>query len=131
MDMRGYQQYRQNSLETMTQGELLLLVYDELVKRLKLAHIELGRQQYDNFEKAVDRSLEIVRYLSDTLDRRYPISANLDRLYEFFCYELNRVKAGRNETELERVTRMADELRDSFRQAEKNSIASQRMEAQP
>ena len=70
MDMRGYQQYRQNSLETMTQGELLLLVYDELVKRLKLAHIELGRQQYDNFEKAVDRSLEIVRYLSDTLDRR-------------------------------------------------------------
>ncbi len=130
MDMRGYQQYRQNSLETMTQGELLLLVYDELVKRLKLAHIELGRQQYDNFEKAVDRSLEIVRYLSDTLDRRYPISANLDRLYEFFCYELSRVKAGRNETELERVTRMVDELRDSFRQAEKNSIASQRMEAQ-
>lgn len=128
--MRGYQQYRQNSLETMTQGELLLLVYDELVKRLKLAHIELGRQQYDNFEKAVDRSLEIVRYLSDTLDRRYPISANLDRLYEFFCYELSRVKAGRNETELERVTRMVDELRDSFRQAEKNSIASQRMEAQ-
>lgn len=130
MDMRGYQQYPQNSLETMTQGELLLLVYDELVKRLKLAHIELGRQQYDNFEKAVDRSLEIVRYLSDTLDRRYPISANLDRLYEFFCYELSRVKAGRNETELERVTRMVDELRDSFRQAEKNSIASQRMEAQ-
>ena len=130
MDMRGYQQYRQNSLETMTQGELLLLVYDELVKRLKLAHIELGRQQYDNFEKAVDRSLEIVRYLSDTLDRRYPISANLDRLYEYFCYELSRVKAGRNETELERVTRMVDELRDSFRQAEKNSIASQRMEAQ-
>ena len=130
MDMRGYQQYRENSLETMTQGELLLLLYDELVKRLKLAHIELGRQQYENFEKAVDRSLEIVRYLSDTLDRRYPISVNLDRLYEFFCYELNRVKVGRNETELERVTRMADELRDSFRQAEKNSTASQRMEAQ-
>ena len=130
MDMRGYQQYRQNSLETMTQGELLLLVYDELLKRLKLAHIELGRQQYENFEKAVDRSLEIVRYLSDTLDRRYPISVNLDRLYEFFCYELNRVKVGRNETELERVTRMVDELRDSFRQAEKNSTASQRMEAQ-
>ena len=121
MDMRGYQQYRQNSLETMTQGELLLLVYDELVKRLKLAHIELGRQQYDNFEKAVDRSLEIVRYLSDTLDRRYPISANLDRLYEFFCYELSRVKSGRNKTELERVKRMVSELRESFRTADKNT----------
>lgn len=129
MDMRGYQQYRQNSLETMTQGELLLLVYDELVKRLKLANMELGRQQYENFEKAVDRAMEIIRYLSSTLDRRYPISKNLSQLYEFFCYELSRVKAGRNATELERVIRMTDELRDSFRQADKNAAAPQRMEA--
>ena len=129
MDMRGYQQYRQNSLDTMTQGELLLLVYDELVKRLKLASIELGRGQYDNFEKAVDRAQEIIRYLSATLDRRYPISTNLAQLYEFFCYELSRVKAGRNETELERVSKMVGELRDSFRQAEKNSVATQKAEA--
>lgn len=129
MDMRGYQQYRQNSLETMTQGELLLLVYDELVKRLKLANLELGRQQYENFEKAVDRAMEIIRYLSATLDRRYPISKNLSQLYEFFCYELSRVKAGRNATELERVIRMAGELRDSFRQADKNAAAPRRMEA--
>ena len=33
MDMRGYQRYREDSLSTMTQGELLLLLFDELVKR--------------------------------------------------------------------------------------------------
>jgi len=33
MDMRGYQRYREDSLNTMTQGELLLLLYDELIKR--------------------------------------------------------------------------------------------------
>lgn len=121
MDMRGYQHYREESLNTMTQGELLLLVYDELVKRLKLAGLELEREHYQNFEGAVDRAVAIIHYLSDTLDRKYPISANLDRLYEYFCYELSRVKAGRNKTELERVTTMAGELRDSFRQAEKNS----------
>lgn len=112
----------------MTQGELLLLVYDELVKRLKVAEIELGRQQYDTFEEAVHRSVAIIHYLSDTLDRQYPISRNLYRLYEYFCYELNRVEIGRNQKELTRVIRMVSELRDSFRQAEKNS-AAQRMEA--
>ena len=121
MDIRGYQHYREESLNTMTQGELLLLVYDELVKRLKLASLELEREHYQNFEGAVDRAVAIIHYLSDTLDRQYPISANLDRLYEYFCYELSRVKAGRNKAELERVTTMAGELRDSFRQAEKNS----------
>ena len=112
----------------MTQGELLLLVYDELVKRLKVAEIELGRQQYDTSEEAVHRSVAIIHYLSDTLDRQYPISRNLYRLYEYFCYELNRVEIGRNQKELARVTKMVSELRDSFRQAEKNS-AAQRMEA--
>lgn len=121
MDIRGYQHYREESLNTMTQGELLLLVYDELVKRLKLASLELEQEHYQNFEGAVDRAVAIIHYLSDTLDRQYPISANLDRLYEYFCYELSRVKAGRNKAELERVTTMAGELRDSFRQAEKNS----------
>lgn len=122
-DMRGYQRYREESLNTMTQGELLLLLYDELVKRLKLAGLELDRERYQGFESAVDRSIEIIRYLSKTLDRKYPISANLDRLYEYFCYELSRVKVGRNKTELERVTGMVAELRDSFRQADKNSAA--------
>ena len=123
MGMRGYQRYREESLNTMTQGELLLLLYDELVKRLKLAGLELDRERYQGFESAVDRSIEIIRYLSKTLDRKYPISANLDRLYEYFCYELSRVKVGRNKTELERVTGMVAELRDSFRQADKNSAA--------
>ena len=121
MDMRGYQRYREESLNTMTQGELLLLLYDELVKRLRQADWEMGKQNYDNFEKAVDRAVEIIHYLSDTLDHRYPISGNLSRLYEYFCYELSRVKAGRNQEELMRVTRMVSELRDSFRQAEKTS----------
>ena len=119
MDMRGYQRYREESLNTMTQGELLLLLYDELVKRLRQADLEMGKQNYENFEKAVDRAVEIIHYLSDTLDHRYPISGNLSRLYEYFCYELSRVKAGRNQEELMRVTRMVSELRDSFRQAEK------------
>ena len=55
MDMRGYQRYREDSLSTMTQGELLLLLFDELVKRLTQAELELEREHYPAFEAAVDR----------------------------------------------------------------------------
>ena len=120
MDMRGYQRYREDSLSTMTPGELLLLLYDELVKRLTLAELELSKENYPTFEAAVNKSLDIIRYPDDTLDRRYPISRNLDRLYDYFGYELSRVKAGRNSTELTRVKGMVTELRDSFRKADKN-----------
>ena len=123
MDMRGFQQYKEQSVNTMTQGELLLLLYDELVKRVTRAELALNKEDYDLFEADVTRSLEIVRYLDDTLDRQYPVGRDLARLYDFFSFELNRVKAGRNRTELERVKAMVMELRDTFREAEKTSRA--------
>lgn len=122
MDMRGYQHYRQDSLSTMTQGELLLLLYDELFKRLTQAELMLEKQNYTPFEVAIDKAIDIIHYLDDTLDRKYDISVQLSKLYEYFCYELNRVKLGRNQTELTRVKKMVSELRDSFREADKKTV---------
>ena len=124
MDLKGYQGYQgyqEQGINDMTPGELLLLLYDELVKRLFRAGLALDKGDYDLFEASVDRSLDIIRYLDDTLDMQYPISRNLNRLYDYFSFELNRVKAGRNKTELDRVKTMAGELRDTFREANKNA----------
>ena len=117
---QGYQGYKEQGINDLSQGELLLLLYDELVKRLLRADLALGKEDYPLFEASVDRSLDIIRYLDDTLDMQYPISRNLNRLYDFFSFELNRVKAGRNKTELDRVKTMVGELRDTFREAQKN-----------
>lgn len=126
MDNKGFREYRdqrEQTISAMSSGELLLLLYDELVKRLMRAELALNKEDYDLFEADVTRSLEIVRYLDDTLDRQYPVGRDLARLYDFFSYELNRAKAGRNRTELERVKAMVMELRDTFREAEKTSRA--------
>ncbi|MCI8400226.1 MAG: flagellar export chaperone FliS [Oscillibacter sp.] len=120
MDMKGYQQYKEQSINTMTQGELLLLLYDELYKRLSLAEIMLEKQDYPVFENAVDRSVAIIEYLDATLDRQYPISKNLAQLYEYFTYELGRVRIGRRKEVLAPVKSMVSELRDAFRQAQKS-----------
>lgn len=123
MDNRGYQAYKDqavNAVDTMTQEELLLKLYDELVKRLTRAELALDKEDYGLMEASVERSLDIIHYLDDTLDPQYPISRNLTRLYEYFCFELQRVKAGRNRTELERVRKMSCELRDAFREAQRS-----------
>ena len=85
----------------------------------------MGKADYPLFEASVDRCLDIIRYLDDTLDMQYPISRNLNRLYDYFSFELNRVKAGRNKTELDRMKTMIGELRDSFREA--NKISAQEL----
>ena len=120
MDMRGYQQYKEQTINTMTQGELLLLLYDELVKRLTQAELALGKQNYELYESSAQRGIEIVRDLDKTLDRKYPISAELSRLYEYFTYELKRAQIGRNKQPLHHIKEMSIELRDAFRQAQKS-----------
>ncbi len=119
MDMRGFQQYKEQSVNTMTQGELLLLLYDELYKRLAQAELMLDQQNYPVYEAAIERAVAIIDYLDSTLDRQYPISGNLAQLYEYFTYELGRAKIGRRKEVLTHVKAMIGELRDAFRQAQK------------
>ena len=120
MDMKGFQSYKEQSVNTMTQGELLLLLYDELYKRLSQAELMLDQQNYPVYEASIARAVAIIDYLDSTLDRQYPISGNLAQLYEYFTYELGRAKIGRRKEVLTHVKSMVGELRDAFRQAQKS-----------
>lgn len=124
MDSKGFQLYKEQSVNTMTPGELLLLLYDELVKHLTRAEIALDKKDYAILEQSVEKSLQIIRYLDSTLDRKYEISGQLTKLYDYFCFELSRVKLGHNKTELERTKKMIMELRESFRTADKNTASA-------
>lgn len=119
MYMNGYDQYKTQSINTMTSGELLLLLYDELVKRLLRAELALDQENYELFDQSVIRAREIIQYLDDTLDRQYPISAELSRLYEYFQFQLSRVSASRRKVILQELRPYIEDLRSSFREAEK------------
>ena len=123
MYQNGYQQYKAQSVNTMTHSEMLLLLYDELIKRLTRAQIALGNKDYDLFEKSVQRSREIVRYLDETLNMEYSISYELRRMYEFFLYELSRLQAGRHSAVVDELKPLVAELRDAFKEASKKTAA--------
>lgn len=120
MENNPIQHYKEQSISTMTPSELLLLLYDELVKNLMRCDLALDKQDYGQMEAAADKCTDIIRYLDDTLDDQYPISRDLHRLYDYFSYQLVRVKIGRNKQVLNEVRPMIADLRESFRMAEKN-----------
>ena len=115
----GYQQYKEQSVMTMTSGEMLLLLYDELLKRLTRAELALDKEDFDLFSKSVHRSREIIQYLKDTLNPEYEISRQLRQMYDFFIYELSRVEAGRKKEVIEEIKPLVRELREAFEEAGK------------
>ena len=120
MENNPIQHYKEQSVNTMTPNELLLLLFDELMKNLLRCGLALDKQEYELMEAAADKSMDIIRYLDDTLDDQYPISRQLHKLYDFFGYQLGRVKFGRNKAVLDQVRPMIADLRDTFRQADRN-----------
>lgn len=117
--MNGYQKYKEKSISSMSSLELLLLLYDEAVKRLTKAGYALEDEDYGMFEDSLTRASKIVRYLIDILDMNQPISINLRQIYNYLIYDISRVKAGRqrNKDEIVRISKILTELRDAFEEA--------------
>ena len=101
-----FKQYKESTIYSMSNLELLLLLYDEAVKRLKMAQIALEDKKYETFEECLEKTGRIVRYLIQILDMQYPISKDLKRIYEYLIYEISHILS---------------ELRDAFNQAGKIS----------
>lgn len=124
MNQYGYQQYKQQSINTMTKGELLVLLYDEILKRLARAEMALKQENYELFDQSVTRSKEIIKYLIDTLDQSFEISREILRFYRFFMSELSRLEAGRNPQIIHDLKPLIMELRGAFKEADVLSTAN-------
>ena len=120
--MNDYQKkYLEQSVMQMSQGELLVLTFDEAIKNLKKANLALEDRNYEKFEEAVQKTNRVVRYLHQTLDMEQPISRDLARLYDFVTFDLGLVQAGRErrQEELPKLVAIMSDLRDGFLGASK------------
>ena len=114
--MNGYNHYKEKSIYSMSGPELLLLLFDETIKRLTRSEISLKEKNYADFDDCINRVVRIVRYLIDILDFDQPISWDLKRIYEYLIFDLSRVKAGRERRmdEIGRIRHILSELREGF-----------------
>lgn len=119
--MNGYSQYKEKSIYSMSGSELLLLLFDEAMRRLTRAEKSLEDKNYKDFEDCIHRTTKIVRYLMDILNMDYEISYDLRRIYTYLIYDLSRVIAGRErrKDEIGRIRHILSELREGFEGASK------------
>ena len=114
----GLQSYKEQAVATMTQGEMLILLYDEIIKRLRKGKILMENGDFEAAESDLKRAREIVAHLEANLDRKYEISAELRRLYRFFDYQIARVVAGRKLEVIDEVIPLVEDMREAFKQAD-------------
>ncbi|MCC6094869.1 MAG: flagellar protein FliS [Eubacterium sp.] len=124
--MNPYQKYKNQSVESMSQGELLVLLLNESIKDLKRAELSLQDKQYEKFNTNIDYFQKIIRYLNQTLDMEQPVSHDLQRLYGYLLFNTGRVLAGRERkaSEIPEMITIMTDLRDGFAGASKQTTTS-------
>ncbi len=121
MPVNPYQKYQQQSVMTMTPGEMLLKLYDEVITQLTAVKQFNEEKDYQGANAALKKSQRIISYLDQTLDPQYEISGSLSALYDYFIRRLVDANMHKENGPIDEVLPMIEELRDTFAQADKNS----------
>lgn len=114
-----YQQYMQNSIDTMTKGELLVQLFDGAIKKLTLAKVMLEQSKPDEAVVHLNKTRDIFNYLMVTLDESYEISSQLNELYMFINGEIIKAAAMRDKSIIESVLPLVRDMRDTWAEADK------------
>ena len=121
MPVNPYQQYQRQSVMTMTQGEMLTKLYDEVIKQMSGAKICLTEKDLSGVNNALQKAQRILFYLKSTLDFKYEISGNLDALYDFFIERTVQANLKKDAAMLDEIIPMIEDLLDTFVQADRNA----------
>ena len=127
----AYNAYQKTNVNTASQGRLVVLLYEGIIKQLTLAETyieEDGKIKPKNIEQfgiCIQKAQAIITELQVSLDMEKggDIARNLMSLYVFFNEELLAANINHNKEKIEFVLKMVKELADSWRQIA-NSVAN-------
>ena len=111
------EQYKKQSVESMTAGERLILLYDTAIKNLKAAVIMLENKDMENFLTCVQKSRNIFFHLETVLDPDIALSEDLAACYGFWRRQIGESIKTREKEHIEVIIPQIESLRDGFEQA--------------
>lgn len=121
MAANPYQKYKTQSVMTMTQGEMLLKLYEETIKQLRL-----GVKYIDEKPDIVKRNesllkaQKIINHLRMTLNFDYDISNELNAFYEFFLRCIIDANVKNVSKPITDIIPLVEDLYEAYKEAEKN-----------
>lgn len=114
-----YQQYVDQSITTMTQGEMVVRLYEEIINQLSRAKIHIDNNSDNDTNECIKKSQKILNHLLVTLDHKYEISNNLDNLYRFFIQRIIMANVKKDKMIIDEILPLIIDLKDTFKEGER------------
>ena len=117
----AYEQYNNSKIMTASKPELTLMLYDGAIKFCNIAI--MGIEQKD-IQKAHTNIVKVQRIIAEfraTLDHKYPVAEDFDRVYEYLERRLIEENVIKDAEILEEVNTHLHSMRDTWKEVMKQA----------
>lgn len=114
MVQNPYAQYNNSKILTASPAELTLMLYDGAIKFCNIAAIGMEKGDIEKAHKNIVRVQRIIEEFRNTLDRRYPVAEDFDRVYVYILRRLLEANIHKDKDILEEVLTHLRSMRDTW-----------------
>jgi flagellar protein FliS len=121
MTKNPYEQYKNNAIATATPAELTLMLYEGAIK---FGNIAIKAIEEGDIQKAHTNIMKVQRIITEfrnTLDFKYPVAKDFDRVYEYLERRLVEANVSKDKEIMEEVVMHIRSMRDNWKEVMKRA----------
>ena len=84
----AYETYQKQKILTATPAELTLMLYEGAIKFLNIAIMGIEKNDVEKAHNNIQKAQRIIDEFRATLDFKYPVAKEFDKVYEYLQYRL-------------------------------------------
>lgn len=114
--MNSYQQYKKHNVMMANPMELVIMLYNGIIKRLRQAEIAIDEKDIEAANEHLQNAQDLVIELMMGLDLSYGIAQSLLNIYEFVHHQITSINVSKQADDIEPLVSILTSLRDAWEQ---------------
>jgi len=116
-----YAQYNNNKIMTASPAELTLMLYEGAIKFGNLAIMAIDEKDVEKAHKNIMKVQRIVEEFRYTLDHKYAVAEDFDRVYKYLLTRLLEANLSKDKEIMEEVVEHLRSMRDNWKEVMKRA----------
>lgn len=112
----AYAQYNNNKIMTASPPELTLMLYEGAIKFCNIAIVAVEQGNVPKAHTNIKKVQDIIDYLRDTLDMKYPVAQDFENIYIFLLSRLLEANVKKDKEILDEINEHLHSMRDTWKE---------------
>ena len=121
MIQNGYAQYNNSKVLTASPAELTLMLYEGAIKFCNIAVMAMEKKDVQKAHNNIIRVQRIIEEFRSTLDRKYAVAEDFDRVYVYILKRLLEANIKKDPAILEEILEHLRSMRDTWLEVMKSN----------